>query len=77
MLDLNKINKINNNTWFFRFKKFGDDYLITNDIAKYSFLTKQEFGDFIAWKIISWDKYNELLARKFIKDENYTKDMIF
>jgi len=75
MLDLNKINKINNNTWFFRFKKFGDDYLITNDIAKYSFLTKQEFGDFIAWKIISWDKYNELLARKFIKDENYTKDM--
>jgi len=47
MLDLEKINKLNKNTGFFRFKKFGDDYFITNDIAKYSFLTKDEFGDFI------------------------------
>jgi hypothetical protein len=47
MLNFDKINKLNKNTGFFRFKKFGDDYLITNDIAKYSFLTKDEFGDFI------------------------------
>jgi len=49
--------------------------LITNDIARYSFLTKEEFGNFIAWKMISGDKFNELMDRKFIKDENYEKDM--
>jgi len=48
MLDLQKIKQLDRNTGFFRFKKFGDDYLITNDIAKYSFLTKEEFGSFIA-----------------------------
>jgi hypothetical protein len=48
MLDLEKIKKLNKNTGFFRFKKFGDDYLITNDIAKYSFLNKEEFAKFIA-----------------------------
>ena len=88
MLNINKINKLNKNTWFFRFKKFWKDYLITNDIAKYSFLTKGEFGDFISWKIISWDKYYELLQKWFIKnkvnsegkeeklgDEDYEKGM--
>jgi len=75
MLDLNKIDKLNKNTWFFRFKKFGDDYLITNDIAKHSFLTKKEFGDFIAGKITEWEKYNELLEKKFIKTNEYERDM--
>ena len=75
MIDIKKIDKLNKNTWFFRFKKFGDDYLITNDIAKHSFLTKKEFGDFIDGKITKWKKYNELLEKKFIKDDNYEKDM--
>ena len=75
MLDLQKIKQLDRNTGFFRFKKFGDDYLITNDIAKYSFLTKEEFGSFIAWKIIDWDKYDELLQKKFIKNDLYEKDM--
>ncbi len=75
MLDLNKIKKIDKNTGFFRFKKFGSDYLITNDIAKYSFLTKDEFGDFISGKIKEWKKYNELLERWFIKNEDYEKNM--
>jgi hypothetical protein len=47
MIDIKKIDKLNKNTGFFRFKKFNEDYLITNDIAKYSFLTKNEFQDFI------------------------------
>ena len=71
MLDLEKIKKIDKNTGFFRFKKFWKDYLITNDIAKYSFLTKGEFGDFIAWKIVDWEKYNELLKGWFIKNKEY------
>jgi F0F1-type ATP synthase alpha subunit len=75
MLDLEKINKLSTNTGFFRFKKFSDDYLITNDIAKHSFLTKEEFGDFIAGKITEGDKYDELLEKKFIKNESYERDM--
>lgn len=75
MLDLQKINKLDKNTWFFRFKKFWDDYLITNDIAKHAFLTKKEFGDFIVWKIITWEKYDELLEKKFIKTSDYERDM--
>lgn len=66
-------------TWnigFFRFKKFDENsYLITNDIGKYSFLTQDEFWDFISWKITSWDKYNELFEKKFIKWENYEQEM--
>lgn len=77
MLDLKNIQKIDTNTWFFRFKRFGEDYLITNDIAKHAFLTKSEFANFIAWKITEWEKYEELLAAKFIKDENYEKDLTF
>lgn len=77
MLDLQKIKSLNNNKpWFFRFKKLDENtYLITNDIWKYSYLTKEEFWDFISWKIISWDKYNELLEKKFIKNDDYEQDM--
>lgn len=67
MLNLEKIKWLNKNTGFFRFKIFWNDYLITNDIAKYAFLTKEEFGNFIAWKIVEWNKYNELLEKWFIK----------
>lgn len=75
MLNLENINKLNKNIWFFRFKKFWDDYLITNDIAKHSFLTKEEFGNFITGKIKKWKKYDELLKNKFIKTNEYEKDM--
>lgn len=76
MIDIKKIDKLSKNTGFFRFKKFGnDDYLITNDIAKYSFLTKDEFWDFIEWKITKWSKYDELLEKKFIKWKKYKDDM--
>ncbi len=74
MIDTKNL-EINKNTGFFRFKKFEDDYLITNDIWKYSFLNKDEFWDFISWKIVSWEKYNELLEKRFIKDEKYEENM--
>lgn len=75
MIDFKNV-KLSKNTGFFRFKRFDEDsYLITNDIWKYSFLTKEEFNLFISWKLKSWDKYGELLKNKFIIDENYEKDM--
>ncbi|OIO76819.1 His-Xaa-Ser system radical SAM maturase HxsB [Candidatus Gracilibacteria bacterium CG1_02_38_174] len=77
MMNLEKIKALRNDTiGFFRFKKFdADTYLITNDIAKYSFLTGKEFSDFIAGKLVSGEKYEELKSRKFIKDANYEQDM--
>lgn len=75
MLNIDNLKKIDTNTWFFRFKKFWDDYLITNDIARYSFLTKNEFSDFISGNIKEWKKYTELLEKKFIKWVNYINDM--
>ncbi|MDD5769646.1 MAG: His-Xaa-Ser system radical SAM maturase HxsB [Candidatus Gracilibacteria bacterium] len=76
MIDLNKIKKLKNDKLgFFRFKKFGQDYLITNDIAKHAFLTKEEFNNFVLGKLNSGEKYDELLEKKFIKDESYEKDM--
>jgi len=55
MLSVEKINNLRSDkVGFFRFKKFDDDtYLITNDIGKYNFLTKEEFFLFIEGKIES------------------------
>ncbi len=77
MLELEKIKKLKNDKiGFFRFKKFDKEtYLITNDIWKYCFLKEKEFWDFVSWKILNWDKYDELLEKKFIKWENYENDM--
>lgn len=79
MIDLSKIKKLDNNTAFFRFKKFdADNYLITNDIWKYSFLNNDEFWDFISGNFSSDnDKYKELLEKKFIKNNDYNKDMSY
>ena len=76
MIDINKLRSIDKNIWFFRFKKFEDGlYLITNDIGKYSFLTEKEFKDFIKWEIVNWDKYDELIKKWFIKNEEYERTM--
>ncbi|MDD2870358.1 MAG: His-Xaa-Ser system radical SAM maturase HxsB [Candidatus Gracilibacteria bacterium] len=76
MLELTKIKQIDNNVGFFRFKKFDEStYLITNDIGKYCFLDKSDFGDFISGKLNAGDKYNELLQKKFIKNKDYETEM--
>lgn len=78
MLDLQKINSLKSDKIaFFRFKKFDENtYLITNDIGSYSFLSKKEFWDFISWNLESGEKYDELKTKRFIKDQDYEKDMI-
>lgn len=68
MLNLENIKKVWTNTWFFRFKKFDSEtFLITNDNARYSFLDKNEFWEFISWNLKSWEKYSELESKWFIK----------
>ncbi|MDD3302426.1 MAG: His-Xaa-Ser system radical SAM maturase HxsB [Candidatus Gracilibacteria bacterium] len=77
MLDLKKIENLKNqNLGFFRFKKLDDSqYLITNEVGIYSFLTESEFKDFISGGLVSGDKYNELLEKRFIKRDTYERDM--
>ena len=64
-----KINK--RKVGFFRFKKLGSKYLLTNDIGRYSFLTPQQFDLFLSGKIeqIFPDIYKELQNNGFIYDE--------
>ena len=59
--------------WYFRFKKLdGDTMLITNDIWAYSYLTNDEFKDFIVWwENLSEEKDKELCTKKFFKDTEY------
>lgn len=71
MFNTLNISKLPSNLGFFRFKELEPWlYLITNDIWEYSYLTEKEFKDFIEWKISSWEKYNELRDKWFIKWDN-------
>lgn len=76
-IDLQKIASLKKDIiGFFRFKKFDNEtYLITNDIAKYSYLTKDEFSNFITGNIQDGIKYNELVEKQFIKGVNYKEKM--
>ena len=64
--------------WFFRFKKLDDEtILITNDIWAYSYLTNDEFKDFIVWwETLSEEKKSELSFKKFFKDMIMTNNII-
>ncbi len=78
MFNLDEIKKIGKNVGFFRFKKFDNNYLITNDIWKYCFLTEEEFNNFIKWELIEWEKYEELKEGWFIKlgnEEEYKLEL--
>lgn len=76
MFEIKNLETLRKNIGFFRFKKFdAESYLITNDIWKFSFLSTGEFWEFIQWKISSWEKYDELLAKKFIKTETFESEM--
>ncbi len=54
---------------FFRFKKLGDKYLVTNDIGRYVFLSPNLFKQFIEGTLSeNSDIYQELEKNEFIKD---------
>lgn len=79
MLTIDKINNINSDKiWFFRFKKFDDEnYLITNEVWKYHFLSEEEFDNFISWKEDTIESYDELVKKWFIKNDSYEQRMIW
>ena len=65
---------LSNGVNFFRFKKFGQKYLLTNDIGHYIFLTPAQFRDFLSG-ILNYKSaiYQELEEKGFIKD-NFNSD---
>lgn len=69
-LDLNKIKLNAKKVAFCRFKKFGDKYLLTNDVGFYKFLTPQQLKTFLEGKLTpESDIYYDLREKGFIKDE--------
>lgn len=68
-LDLKTINK--QKVGFFRFKELNGQYLITNDIGDWCFLSSQEFESFLSGKIeqAAPAKYQELQSKGFIRDQ--------
>lgn len=51
-------------TGFFRFKKIGDDYLLTNDAGDYEYLSAPVFEDILSGKLDSSSDYYESLKDK-------------
>ncbi len=54
---------------YFNFKEFGDKFLITNDLGRYSFVTPSELKSLIKdTSSLSPDRYEELSSKAFIAD---------
>lgn len=77
MIDINKIDY--SKLGFFRFKKLGRDYLLTNEVGDYAFLSQEDFNKFLEGKLDQKsDTYRELSQKNFISGEidlnQYVKD---
>jgi len=58
-----------NSTGFFRFKKLGNKYLLTNDLGDFVFLKEKEFNDFTQGKLKKdGDIYGELDKNHFTSE---------
>lgn len=67
-MDNIKLNK--KKVGFVRYKKFGDDYLVTNDIGRYALLKPNDFKSFIEGTLEKKAQlYKELQKKYFIKDD--------
>jgi len=79
MIDIKTIKKFDGKSvGHFRFKQFDkDNYLITNEVGNYSFLSNAQFKKFITGKLNKKEKlYKDLVKKLFIKDENYQPQLI-
>lgn len=75
-LTLDKINNLNTKQLgFFRFKKFNDkNFLITNDIWKYAYLSNNDFSNLMEWNYSKLNDYAYLVENGFIIDKWVTEE---
>ncbi len=59
-----------NKLGFFRFKEIKGNFLLTNDVGEYSFLSTRDFDNFISGRLNKFgqDKYKELQLKGFLKN---------
>lgn len=69
-LELKKIKASSKKIGFFRFKELNKNYLLTNDVGFYAFLTQSQFEDFVEGKL---DKKSAIY--KELKEKGFTKDL--
>ena len=55
---------------FFNFKKFGNDYLLTNDTGKYMFINDREFNSIVEHENIPDETLEKLKDNFFVYDEH-------
>ena len=56
-------------TGFFRYKKLGADYLVTNDIGEYEFISPAVFSSLAAGRLVPGSAgYKRLAAKGFVRD---------
>lgn len=55
---------------FFNFKKFGNDYLLTNDTGKYMFVNDREFNSIVEHENIPDETLEKLKDNFFVYDEH-------
>lgn len=55
---------------YFNFKENENSYLITNDLGKYMFISKDDFADMVRKKKLNLDLSKNLIEKGFIFEEN-------
>ncbi|MDD4530873.1 MAG: radical SAM protein, partial [Candidatus Gracilibacteria bacterium] len=67
-----------NKLGFFRFKKLGEDFLITTDIGRYAFLSEKDFGLLVSGELDKLNKIKkeELESIGIIKTSDYEDKMV-
>ena len=75
-LSLEHISSLSSQVGFFRFGTMKNgDYLITNDVGQYAFLTPIEFTAFLTGTL-AWEKKIELTGKLFYKTPEYEEKMV-
>jgi len=75
-LNFNKLKINNENIGFFKFKKLGNEYLLTNDVT-YTNLKEEDFKNFLEDKLDKESEiFKELASKGFIKNHFPTNNII-
>ena len=62
---------------YFNFKENENSYLITNDLGKYMFISKDDFADMVRKKKLNLDLSKNLIEKGFIFEENEEDNYMF